>query len=591
MPLDLREATTNLVRQGLSDADVNLVLDQIEKETVDLVKQGLPDAEIEKRLGAANFKGIPLFSTPSAAPDDVAMRKTAAPYDPSFLGTLSREFGQGFSTATSGITEPQHPLLGVGKMVLGGAQMAGAPFAAAGAVLGENIGEPVRAALQPSLGVDASSAIGATVGASANVASQFLALPAALSKLAPYGMKLIQATARVLPGSQVALRELGKDAIARIPSALKPPVSADDLFREVRDMKGTVQLPLFKREAQKIARTEAKLSEFGLSNAGAEGAAGDIASALSTPVKTATKFLGDEFEQVARTKLTDVPFDVVMKVRQRIGDRIGELRRSGGEELGEYKQLFRALSEDLEKSSKRTGGPFFAKLKEANAAANREFALGELDDVFNATMGRAREAAEFTSSNFAQALNKIRDLRRSDPLFEKGMGAENLKTIEGNLDELRKLKALPAAKGVNVGSALVNTRIGAGGGLGFAIGTMIGGPTMGAVVGGAGSFAAAIGPPIISRIVQSKAGTQSLIRVLESEGQISAKSLASIFSIMAAESAVRNKLADEVKASLKTPEMPIAEKIKMLTDKNTIFTQGEQAKAAIEGRDPVAIGY
>jgi hypothetical protein len=506
----------------------------------------------------------------------------AEPYDPSFMGTLGREVSGGMSDIGTGIKQmfslpnqgEVNPMTGALQAVGGAGRVLTSPFTAAGAVGGEAVGETVRSATE-GLGPNISAALGTAVGAPVNAAIQLYAAPQAIARAAPYVMKGAQSIARGLPGAQVTLREMGKKIIEALPSMMQPPRPAQELYAEVEKVNPPVMLSNFSKVAEGIAGREEALKKYGVSNTGIESVASKLSeSTAATPVLNLPK---------------ELPFHEVQAVRQRIGERIGELRQSGGEGLGSYKQLFKSLSQELEATA-ATGAQSanspaareaFAKLKEANAAQNREFALGELDDVFNATLGRALEGKEYTSSSFAQALNKIRNLRRDDELFAKGLGAENLNKIESHLDELRKLKITPPPSGANFGSGAAYIRGAGTSGIAFGIGNYFGGPQLGATLGALSGGSALLLPPIISKIVQSDKGSKALVNVLKAEGTISPQKLSAIFAVIQGESAVKNNLAETVKSALQTPSTSIQEKIDAVMNRDTIFRNATAAEGLL----------
>lgn len=526
--------------------------------------------------------------------------KLAEPYDPSFSGTLGREFYGGISDIGAGVRGalslpksgenlPGQPITGLIQAIFGAGRAITSPIAAAGAVVGEQTGEPIRTVTEPFLGPTGSAIAGTAVGAPLNVATQIVGAPALAAKLGPYGMRVVQGIARRLPDAQVTLREIGKKIVQALPDTMRPPISSEVLFEEVRQLNPKTTLPLFEKIAKKITARESKLEEFGLASRPLESTAGKSASALRESVEPAAKWLGDQFGIDPTIRLKKLPFKTIMEIRQRLGEHISSLRQSGGIELGSFKRMFRAVSEDLENSANQGVGAAFNKLKEANIASNREFALGELDDIFNATMGKAREGAEFTSSNFASALNKIRDLTRIDKvtgkpvdeLFTKGIGAANLRKIESHLEELHKLKVLPPPKGVNVGSRTANLMMGGGGGLGFAIGTWVGGPQVGAIAGGLSTAGMAIGPRAIARIVRSDAGSRALVNLLKKDGEVSAVNIAAILSLVRGEEAIRNDIAGQLKESLISADIPIDQKIQAAMTKDNIFKSADRAEVML----------
>ena len=281
-------------------------------------------------------------------------------------------------------------------------------------------------------------------------------------------------------------------------------------------------------------------------------------------VDPAGKWLGDTFGQDPRTQLKEIPFSLIADVRQALGAHIGELRQTGGKDLGSFKLLYGALSRDLENSANRGAGAAYAALNHANATAKKEFAVGELDEIFRGTMGKALEGQEFTSSNFAQALNKIRKERIDNELFEQGLGKKTLDSIEARLDEFRRLKINPPPKGVNVGSALVATRMGVGGGVGSFFGP-VGTAT--------GVLAAAIGPPAISAIMRSDTGSKALKDILQRRGSVSPEHFRAVIALSLANPDGKRDIRSEVSSVLKSADMSIEEKMQAIMSGEAKLTE------------------
>jgi len=365
------------------------------------------------------------------------------------------------------------------------------PLTAAGTVAGEKTTDVLRGTPlegTPSDFLSGAVAAGTSLlgGALTGKAGQLVRQGA--QKLAPH-----------LPGASVGIRERGAQQIEQIPASLAPPVKSQDLYKAVEQVNPTVSTPGLKKLAKELSDKEDELSKYGLSD-------------------PSIKKIADQIKDAP----DQAPFALIQSVRQRIGERIGELRRAGGEGLGAFKRMFRSLSDDLDEianqSPNNEASQAFNLLKQANAAAKREFAVGELEEIFTASIGKAKEGAQFNSSNFAQALNKVQKLAKDDPLFAKGIGQEGLERVTKTLDDLRKIPVLPPPKGVNVGSALVNRQIGVGGGIGAAVGGMVGGPGGAGIGAGIGTAAGAFVPWAVSRMLQTDKGAQLLIRFMESPG-------------------------------------------------------------------------
>lgn len=184
--------------------------------------------------------------------------------------------------------------------------------------------------------------------------------------------------------------------------------------------------------------------------------------------------------------------------------------------------MFKELSEDLESAAGQGGA--FTLLKNANWAARREFAKEELEDV-----GKAKEGAELTSTNFAQAHNKIQKLRREDELFAKSFQKGELDAIEKTLKELSEIKLPPPPKGLNAGSLIAVTRsTGLGGAAAFAARQFGLDPV--ATIGGvlAGDW---ILKKSISTAVQSAPGRKVLLNIYRSPGGLTPAKIGALLNV------------------------------------------------------------
>lgn len=445
------------------------------------------DAELARRLAAKypEYKDLPS----KVREPDVAMTKTAEPIanQGGYFEALKRNIAgaqaateQSTATLAGGYPIQMDPL----GSALG---FLYSPVAAGANVVGEKVTEKTGSKI---------------LGGIADIGTNILAGTAI-----GYGGQLIrnaaQAVVKHLPGASTALRELGKSAVTNMPNSMQPKVASSDLYKAVETLNPTVKLPNFAEAADSVAAKEAELSGFGLGSR-----------------------VGAVAKKSAEAAKEPVPFSIVQSIRQRIGERIGAAREAGGEGLGQFKLLYRELTKDLESGG--GSGPAYELLKKANIAAKREFALGEVQDIIDSTMGRTLEAQNFTSSNFATAANKIKDLARKDQLFREGLGKENIDALVSRLEDLARLPRIPVPKGTPAGSMIVGRQMGVGGGLGAAAGAALGGPIGATIGGGMGTAAGAFVPWAISRSLQSEAGAQMLMRFLQSPGGLTPERMAAI---------------------------------------------------------------
>jgi hypothetical protein len=429
---------------------------------------------------------------------------------------------------------------------------------------GETLGD---AANDVALAMGASPLVAQAADDTANYGLQLGAAPFAAQKGANLAARGAQGIARNLPGAQSVLREMGKKVIEAMPSALRPPVASSVLYDQVKQAGNPlVALPKYRRAAAAMARSEANLVEQGL---------GD------------TQLLQQATKAVTANK-HPTGFEVVQDVIQRVGEKIGNLRAGGGVGLGKQKTLYKALAEDLDDAANSGAGQAYKLLKDANKAANREFAIKELDEIFDATMGKALagQPRHITSSNFNTALNKIRAERKSNPLFEKGFqeGQKNhLDNIEKTLEKLNEIKIRPPAKNVNAGSLLLGTRMGVAGGLGAAAGGLITGTPMGVAIGGSLGTAAGAGvPAIISRILQTPEASRHLVNLLKKNPQISVEQLRALGTIVVANDTNTKSFMESVDAKMKSSQVPIEEKIKVGMNRDQMKRKEAAAEAELK---------
>jgi hypothetical protein len=395
---------------------------------------------------------------------------------------------------------------------------------------GEFVGEPARAGTQALIESYAPESvkkhapeIAAGVGTAANVGTQFYA-PGKVVEGVVGGINLakkgLQAIAPKLPGAAVALRESARKLAEGIPGRILPAQPSDELYALVNEMNPNVKLPSFARLTGELAAKEAKLEQYGLGSEKIAGVAGKTGKALKETPQREARFLGDLYEQGPRpSQLKEVSFSEVETIRRRIGERLGELRKQGGEELGAYKQMFKSLSDDLEQAAEQGVGPAFQALKAANKAARREFASGEVGEIVTKAIQK-REGTNFENISFSQIYNKFKAKTNPasgeyDELFAKSFTPGETSSILKDTFEMSKIPVPPPPKGLNVGSGLINRRAGIGGTAGGLIGGAITGTPMGATMGGlAGGLTTIGGAEVVSKILQSNWGRKTLIKFL-----------------------------------------------------------------------------
>jgi hypothetical protein len=205
-----------------------------------------------------------------------------------------------------------------------------------------------------------------------------------------------------LPGASSTLHEMAAEQLGKIPGAIQPKATAESLYKIADSFSPRIDMPGLIATADKVLSREQQ-----------------AAAGLKLPGLTKTA------ESLSGAAQGGMPFQDVRVNLRRVGDKIRQLRDTGGEELGAYKQMWRSMMDDMEAAA-ASGHPAEAAvhaLKAANAAMKREYAAEELGDILTkkalairGDLGFMRNGEPQVQVNFNKALKEIRaseDIKKS----------------------------------------------------------------------------------------------------------------------------------------------------------------------------------
>lgn len=353
-----------------------------------------------------------------------------------------------------------------------------------------------------------------------------------------------RAIAPRLPGVSAVMQEIGEATVNKIPAIIRPKVSSADLYQQVERFNPKIDLSATRAAAKELAGREDLLTEVApsLKSSLLKGTAESIESATAGTTKTVTSpILNAQGQPITTTVVTkptgEASFQAVRATLKRVGAKIDELSRTGGEGLGGMKKLYAALSDDLETAAAQGSMPAEARaaLKAANATFAKEKTADELAN-FITTQGLTTVKSGdqiITRPNPAKIADFIRE---NAELFSKVPPAE-MAEIKGTLAKLAKIPTPPPPTGVQHGSGpMLRQALGGGALAGGATGYATGDPLTGLAVGQAVTGIAALAPAIIARATMSNRGRAHLLKLLEdNHGFLDHKALAALAQVVRSE--------------------------------------------------------
>ena len=471
-----------------------------------------------------------------------AVERPAPPARPSigplsdFADAASAVAGLPFNVPFSGAAPPPEVMREAPGAVLTSA------LPMAGAAIGGTLAGPA-APVGAAVGAAAGEGINQYVGITEPDANMILlngVLPTAGHLLGKITNGMARYVGARLPGASSTLHEMAAEQLGKIPGAIQPKATAEGLYKIVDGFSPEIPMPNLRSTATKLLSQEEQAAA-GLKLGSAETATSLRARATPVTKSVDTGVVDAKGNPITRTVTENpggaMPFQDIRVNLRRVGDKIRELRESGGEELGAYKQLYHAMMNDMEAAT-AAGNPALPAvqaLKAANTAMKREFAAEELGNLFSIKGGgiAPRPGGAGIEVNFGKIVREIEksdDLRRSLTMV-KPDGRTEYETLLADVREMwKKTPALPKAKGVEGGSKLRVTSIALGGGVGGAVGNAFGNTALGTSLGLA---AGAAGPVILGDLMVSEGGRRFLAGVLSGTGGVINPQTMSILAVAA----------------------------------------------------------
>ena len=511
MPLDMKQAASNMIDGGASDDEIKGVLGHLKQYAGQLIDEGKSDQEVESLVGKSKWKNVEMFkAAPASQP--VEQPQTVAP-----KGGRSEAMLRNPPTSSSG------EVLGkVGAF----AKKAAIPTAlgAAGGALGTLAGPGLGTAIGAGLGGGAGEFINQKLGITEPSLTDIAVSAVAPSALRGAGKALSAAKPLLknIPGVSAVLKQPVVEEMKNLPAKFLPAESSKSLFAELADLPNAqVKFPRAIAVADELANKEAGLIPGLQSEAikrGERGAAEKLSSAkpetqqfVSTPGKGVTGMT----TQAAKQDV-GVSFEVGQDHVRRLGQRIRQAE-SGitQEDAGSLKRLRSAFIEDMDAATTH-----LPKLQKANAAFKSEMAVQDLQSMMEGSIKSVAGKSNIYDFNAKQVIDKLNKITSKtnkkdyDKLFTEGIGEKNLKELRTTLDKINDIGPISfsvGSGGGRGGSIVMQTIPAAAGGT---IGAAIGGVPGAAV----GSITGAMLPGLIAEGLTKPGPRAFILKSFQSSG-------------------------------------------------------------------------
>ena len=310
-----------------------------------------------------------------------------------------------------------------------------------------------------------------------------------------------------LPEIALARRTAAAKEAEGLSSLAAPKVPSEIYYNRLDRLNPEVDLSPLKGTIEKVLADE-KLATAGLKVSTTETVAGGLKKEFFQPDGKGT-----------------AGFQQVRVLMRRLNDKIGSLKNSGGEGLGDMLQLKKGFIQSLEQTAETATTTAHRILKRGNMAFRNEYAMEKTADIIaNATKSLEGREGEALNVQAARAIDAMKKAIREDKWLADSFPPEALGRIMSGLDRIRQLPLAGAPKGVDAGSKQILSRaikgetIGAG--LGYGIGSLLGSPAVGVAVGGhAGMLASLKGAELIATALSKPNGIKLVERMIKASPQ------------------------------------------------------------------------
>lgn len=367
---------------------------------------------------------------------------------------------------------------------------------AAGALVGTALGGPVGSLVGQSIGGVAGLVGNASLGISKPDALDF-----ALTGSAPIIARgLTTGGRRIIPGGAAAEQQIGAEMIRDVPSVIPGSKAATTAAYERVEALGspTMPVPHLQKAVTDLFDTEKIAKKYG-------GANPTIRRAVMDAGKT------------LQVQGGEMPFRDVAVMLKRYRQKTSDLESKGGEVWGAYKDLRRALFDDMAAAEKAGGlaGESVTAQREAMAAAKQQIAKEELTEMLEkygvktvTVMGQT-----FETINPTGVLDKLKKLG-----FEESVGKQEFQRIEGMLKRLASIPRVDMHTGTGVGTP--GRAIAMAGAA--ALGGAIGGNTLTGFGGALAAYGAITVHDAVAGLMMSDRGRNFLVKLFRAnQGRMS----------------------------------------------------------------------
>lgn len=488
--------------------------------SADPVFSQLPPAEQEKAFRVIAGSAL----SPGFAPVTQPMEEgapTGYPDKLRHLADVPEDVRRRYGVMPEQLTEARQGVGELGRMAGQAAIPVGMGLlgAAGGGFVGGPPGAMVGESVMSAGGEAINQALGITEPSGAQIALAGAAGPLTRGAVGA-GQYAVKRAAPMLSGAGESLRNMAAKTATGIADFMRPTTKVDDLFSVVRQFNPKIDLTPVKELASRISKEQAPRKEFGVDlPGGVESVVSKTKQALQPP-KPVTSTLIDpstgrpfveEVSQAAAAPMRN--FQDVWEVMKGVNDKIGALKREGGEGFGEMMQLKRAFAESIENTP--GAGPAQQALRAANKAWKEEYASDFVTDVIHKKINFL-EGRETISLGAGQAIKAIREAIRKDPFLEDSFPSGAVDRILKNLEEIRKLPVPGAPAGADAGTKRLAKQSLVGGAAGEIINYASGGGMPIGVSASLGGLAAIGVSDLVSHALQTQAGGRLLLNILRS---------------------------------------------------------------------------